>query len=187
MKNPEPKQNHAAQTTCVSSSEEPEAVESRSETERLKDEIERLNYELRREHDMYVRNLADFDSYRRRVERERSQTVQAAKASKRELIMPLLEVMDDIEQALAHAHDDPQLPGVAIILQSIHRRLEGLLTVEGVKAFESLGQYFNPQLHEVVGAVKGERDEPGTVVEEVSRGWRWGDDLLRPARVKVAQ
>jgi molecular chaperone GrpE len=180
-----PEQNHAAQSIRIQLGEEPEAAESRSETERLKEEIERLNHELRREHEMYVRNLADFDNYRRRVERERAQAAQAAQAGKRDLILPLLEVMDDFERALQHAHDDT--PSLGVGLRAVYRRLEGLLASEGVTAFESLGKYFNPLLHEAVGAVEGGGGEPGTVIEEVSRGWRLGDDLLRPARVKVAQ
>jgi molecular chaperone GrpE len=182
MKNPRPEQNHAAQAISTQSSEEPEAAESRSETGRLKEEVERLNHELRREHEMCVRNLADFDNYRRRVERERAQ---AAQSGKRELILPLLEVMDDFERALERANDDPQL--VVAGVRVIHRRLAGLLAAHGVAAFESQGKYFNPLLHEAVDTVKSEQAEPGTVLEEVSRGWRWGDDLLRPARVRVAQ
>jgi molecular chaperone GrpE len=182
MKTPRPEQIHAAQAISIQLGEEPEAAESRSETERLKEEIERLSHELRREHEMYVRNLADFDNYRRRVERERAQ---AAQAGKRELILSLLEVMDDFERALERENDDPQL--VVAGARVIHRRLAGLLAEQGVADFDSRGKYFNPLLHEAVDTVKTERAEPGTVIEEVSRGWRWGDDLLRPARVKVAQ
>lgn len=182
MKNPKPEQNHAAQAVSRQLSEEPDVSESRSETERLKEEVERLNHELRREHEMYVRNLADFDNYRRRAERERAQ---AAQAGKRDLILPLLEVMNDFERASQHAHDDPQ--SLVMGLRATLRRLEGLLAAEGVTTFESLGKYFNPLLHEAVGAVDGGGGKPGTVIEEVSRGWRWGDDLLRPARVRVAQ
>jgi molecular chaperone GrpE len=182
MKSPKPEQNHAAQAISVKLSKEPGAAESQSETERLKEEIERLNHELRREHDMYVRNLADFDNYRRRAERERAQ---AAQAGKRDLILPLLEVMDDFERTLRHAHDNPQT--LAVGLHAIHRRLAGLLSAQDVAAFDSKGKYFNPLMHEAVDTVKSEQAEPGTVIEEVSRGWRWGDDLLRPARVRVAQ
>jgi molecular chaperone GrpE len=182
MKSSKLEQNHAAQAISIQLSREPGAAESQSETERLKEEIERLNHELRREHEMYVRNLADFDNYRRRAERERAQ---AAQAGKRDLILPLLEVLDDFERALQHAHDDPQSSDMG--LRAILRRLERLLAAEGVTPFESLGKYFNPLLHQAVGAVKSGGGEPGTVIEEVSRGWRLGDDLLRPARVKVAQ
>ena len=70
MKNPKPEQYHTAQAVSARSNEEPDhADESRSEIGLLKEEIGRLNHELRREHEMYIRNLADFDNYRRRVER----------------------------------------------------------------------------------------------------------------------
>lgn len=182
MQYSKPEQNHAAQATGARPGGEPEAAESRSEIGRLTEENERLNHELRREHEMYVRNLADFDNYRRRVERERAQ---AAQAGKRDLILPLLEVMDDFERALQQANNDPQ--SVAVGLRAIHRRLAGMLAAEGVTAIESRGKYFNPLLHEAVGVVESEQAEPGTVLEEISRGWRRGNELLRPARVRVAQ
>jgi molecular chaperone GrpE len=153
-----------------------------SEVAQLNAENERLAQELRREHEMYVRCLADFDNYRRRAERERAQ---AAQAGKRTLLLPLLEVMDDFDRALAHGHEDPAT--VVVGLHTIQRRLEGLLAAEGVTAIESRGKYFDPFLHEAVGTAEAGGGESGTVCEEVSRGWRWGNDLLRPARVRVAQ
>jgi molecular chaperone GrpE len=183
MKNSRPEQNHAARTVSARLNEEhDQADELRSEIERMKEEIERLNHELRREHEMYVRNLADFDNYRRRVERERAQSAQVGK---RELILPLLEVMDDFERALERSNDDTQ--SVVAVLRVIHHRIAGLLAAQGVAAFDSQGKYFNPLLHEAVDTVKSEQAEPGKVLEEISRGWRWGDELLRPARVRVAQ
>jgi molecular chaperone GrpE len=176
MKNPKPEETHVAEVFSGQLDEEPD------ETDELQREIERLNHELQREHEMYIRNLADFDNYRRRVERERAQATQAGK---RELILPLLELMDDFERAIEHMNDDPQ--SVVVGLRTIHRRLAGLLAAQGVTAFDSQGNYFNPQLHEAVGSAESERAEPGTVLEEVSRGWRWGNELLRPARVKVSQ
>src|SRR5215468_2301088 len=67
-------------------------------------EIERLKEELRREHEMYLRALADFDNYRRRVERERLNTV---RSGKREIVLPLLDVLDGFDLALAHMGDAP--------------------------------------------------------------------------------
>jgi molecular chaperone GrpE len=93
--------------------------------------------------------------------------------------------MDDLERAIERANGDSQL--VASGLRAIHRRLAGLLAAQGVMTFDSQGKYFNPLLHEAVDSVESGGGEPGTVFEEVSRGWRWGDELLRPARVRVAQ
>ena len=69
-------------------------------------EIERLTAELSREHDLYLRALADFENYRRRVERERES---AAKRDKRALLLVLLDLADDFERALAHVNDSPEV------------------------------------------------------------------------------
>lgn len=185
MKNSEPGNSQevcTGQAAGAQLSAESEAAELHNKNKRLKEENEQLREELRREHEMYVRNLADFDNYRRRVEREREQ---AAQSGKRELILPLLEVLDDFERALEHADNAPQW--LAVGLDAIHRRLAGLLTAQGVTAFDSRGKYFNPLLHEAIDLVKREGAEPGIVLDELSRGWWWGNDLLRPARVRVAR
>jgi molecular chaperone GrpE len=144
-------------------------------------EIERLKEELRREHDMYLRALADFDNYRRRVERERSAT---ARSGKRDVILSLLEVMDGFDRALAHMGDAPS--SVSEGLQVLHRQLLGLLEAHGVIPLKSLGETFDPELHDAIGSVRRAEIEPGTVTEELQRGYRWGDEVLRPARVRVA-
>jgi molecular chaperone GrpE len=148
-----------------------------AETARLKEDNERLQSELRREHEMYIRNLADFDNYRRRCEQACTQAMQAGK---RELILPLLEVMDDFERAL----DDAQ--SRAVDLRAIHQRFVGLLNAQGVTAFDSLGKHFNPLLHEAIDIIYDQDVEPDIVVDEISRGWQWRGELLRPARVTVA-
>lgn len=149
-------------------------------------ENERLKAELLQQQELYIRNLAEFDNYRRRVERER---IQAVRASKRELLLPLLEVVEDFDRALQLAGDEPQL--VAAGLHAIYCRLSGLLATQGVTAFESRGESFNPRLHEAIGTVEralaAPGTLPGTVVDELSRGWRWGAELLRPAQVRVAK
>ena len=182
MNNGEPKQGQTAQAASAQLSETELIAELRHENERLQGEAERLKVELRREHETHLRTLADFDNYRRRVERERAQMAQAGK---RELILPLLEVLDDFDRALEHADDDSQ--PLAVGLRAIHRRLIELLAAQGVRAFESLGEYFNPLLHEAIGTVENDVAETGKIVDAVSRGWRWGNELLRPARVRVAR
>jgi molecular chaperone GrpE len=145
-------------------------------------ETDRLQEELRREHEMYLRALADFDNYRRRVERERES---AARSGNRSIILSLLEVLDGFDRALRHIGDSPS--SVSEGLQAIHRKLLGLLEAQGVTPFESQGETFNPERHEAIGSVQTDEYEPGTVVDEAQRGYRWGDDVLRPARVRVAQ
>ena len=145
-------------------------------------EVERLKEEVRREHDMYLRALADFDNYRRRVERERSA---AARSGKREILLSLLDVLDGFDRARQHLDEAPS--SVSEGLQLLHRKLLGLLEAQGVTPLQSLGETFNPELHDAIGSFQSEEFEPGTVADEVQRGYRWGDDVLRPARVRVAQ
>src|ERR1700692_1043247 len=106
-------------------------------------EVDRLNKELHYEHEMYLRALADFDNYRRRTEREHAS---AAQRGKRDIVLPLVELLDGLEQALQHASDEASsvIQGVS----AIHRQLLRILEEQGVTAFDSMGKQFNPTLHE---------------------------------------
>jgi molecular chaperone GrpE len=145
-------------------------------------EVERLKAELQREHDMYLRALADHDNYRRRVERERSS---AARSGKREVILPLLDVLDGFDRALQHMSDAP--PTVVEGFQALQRKLLALLAAHGITPLSSVGETFNPELHDAIGTVASGDIEPNTVAEELQRGYRWGDEVLRPARVRVVK
>ena len=144
-------------------------------------EVERLQEQLRNEHDMYLRALADFDNYRRRVERDSAAAVQSGK---RGIILSLLDVVDNFDRAFQHVNDAPA--SVLEGMRAIHRKLLGLLEAQGIKPFDSLGQTFNPELHEAIASVPSDSHQPGEIVDEVQRGYRWGDQVLRPARVRVA-
>lgn len=145
-------------------------------------EIAHLKEELHREHDMYLRALADFANFRKRVERERAAE---ARNGKREVILPLLEVLDGFDRALAHISAAPS--SMSEGLQAIHRKLLGLLEAQGVTPLKSAGEPFNPELHDAIGSVESQDYKPGTVAEDIQRGYRWGDEVLRPARVRVAR
>jgi molecular chaperone GrpE len=161
---------------------EPIKKENEVESDAGSSEVDLLKAALRKEHDMHLRALADFDNYRRRVQRE-AET--AARTEKRQIILSLLDVLDSFDRALAHASEaaEPVSEGY----QAIYRKLLSLLEAQGVTPFQSLGESFDPASHEAVGSVLTEEYDPGTVADEVQRGYRWGDDVLRPARVRVAE
>ena len=124
--------------------------------------------------------LAEFDSYRRRTRKE----VAEAQQSKREVLLALLDVMDDCDRALLHTRDGPD----AIVegLRSIHRRLKDVLLSNGVTAFDSEGQPFDPSVHEAMSVIEADNaQESGTVYAENRRGYVVNGELLRPARVVV--
>lgn len=145
-------------------------------------EVEQLQEQLRSEHEMYLRALADFDNYRRRVERDSART---ARSGKREVMLALLEVLDGFDRAFQHAGENPSSLWEG--LQAIHRKLLAILQAQGIAPFASVGQAFDPALHEAIAAVQSNGHPSGTVVDDVQRGYRWGDEVLRPARVRVAQ
>jgi molecular chaperone GrpE len=144
--------------------------------------VEALRNELQQEHDRYLRTRADFENYRRRVERDRDV---AARQAKRELLLALVDLADGFDRALVHIDESPD--SVAAGLDGMRRRLSSLLEAEGVRSFESVGQSFDPTRHEAMATVRDVSVVPGTVVDEAGRGYLWNDQLLRPARVRVAE
>ncbi len=144
------------------------------------DEVERLRHALDEEQQRHLRLRADLDNVRRRASRE----LEAARRDgQRAALLPLLPVLDSLERALAAGSTDPDFyEGVA----ATHRLFVNALREAGADPVESVGRPFDPRVHEAVATVPSNSVEPGTVVREVRRGWRLGDELLRPAQVVVA-
>jgi molecular chaperone GrpE len=145
------------------------------------DKIKQLEEQVRQEHELYLRALADFDNYRRRIERDRAS---AASSGQREILLALLEVLDGFERALEHAEDTPS--SLTEGIRAIYRRFLTLLEKQKVEPIRSIGSTFDPRIHEAIDSSPSDQYEPGTVLEEIQRGYRLGDELLRPARVRVA-
>ena len=131
--------------------------------------------------DLLQRERANFINFRRRAEQERQETQQYATLG---LIKKLLPVVDDFGRALAAAPDpkeNPWMAGVALI----ERKLRTLLENEGVIPIEALNQPFDPNLHEAVEYEGGEGED--VVVDELSRGYKMRDRVIRPAMVRVGK
>jgi molecular chaperone GrpE len=143
--------------------------------------IETLEQDLKAEHDLHLRALADFDNYRRRIDRERARFGTEAL---RDFLIGLLDIVDDLERFLGSVEDEksPFIDGIRVS----HQKMMDLLGKEGVRPFESLGKAFDPAFHEVEATAPVEKKTPGTIVQETRRGYTFKDDLLRPARVVVA-
>ena len=141
--------------------------------------------ELRRERDTLqdrlLRTAAEFDNYRKRVERDRREVADLAVA---DAVQDLLPIIDNLERALqAAADNDPLRKGVDLI----HRQMMDVLRKRGVKHFEVVGTDFDPNIHQAVAHEDSETHREGEVMEELQRGYRLGDRLLRAAMVKVAR
>lgn len=131
--------------------------------------------------DQLLRLAADFDNFRKRTEREREENKRFAAEG---LLSDLLPVVDNLERALAHAgeDDDPVVAGVRMV----SRQFVDVLATNGVKPFDSHHCPFDPKLHEAVGQMPTADQPPGTVVQELQKGYLLHDRLHRPARVIVA-
>src|SRR5262245_56373503 len=112
--------------------------------------------------DLYLRTLAEFDNYIKRVDRERDQIGQAGK---RDLLLGLINIVDNFDRAAASATNDDPDPFRAGVL-AIYRQMQRLLEQNGVERFESIGEPFDPESHEALGSVSVPGAEPETVVEE---------------------
>ncbi len=145
-----------------------------------------LNIEKAKAED-YLRRLqylqADFENYRKRVQKEMGD---ARQFGNERLLSDLLLVNDELEMALQKAGETGQDPVLVEGVSMVHKRLDGLLSKEGVKRIVSVGSKFTPDLHEAALGVESDQEE-GTVVEEIRAGYLLNGRVLRPSIVKVAE
>jgi len=158
-----------------------ELIATRSELKRVESE----NADLK---DRLARRQADFENYRKRVERERSETYNRVVA---DVAAKLLPVMDNLKRALeaeasVEASESDEFRHFLSGVELISKQLNGVLEELGVKSISAVGEQFNPHLHEAVVTEASDEYEPDTVMQEIRAGYRLGDKLIRPALVKVA-
>lgn len=135
-------------------------------------------------YDKLLRGQAEFENYRKRVERERSELYQRGRD---DVLLQFLPVVDNFERALSsletsEGDEEALRHGVELI----HKQFKDALSKFGLEAVEAVGQVFDPHVHEAVTTEATDKHEENTVIEEFQRGYRIGDRLLRPAKVKVA-
>jgi molecular chaperone GrpE len=157
----------------------PPSVEAEA---RLAAELAKLKAEKEELLQTLVRRQADFENYRKRVERERREDHDRALAA---FVEPLLAVLDSFERALA-AHRDPAYEEYRKGFELLYRQLLDLLGRHRITRMEVVGKPFDPHLHHAVERVETEEVPDGTVLEELQAGYRFRDRVLRPAMVRVA-
>jgi molecular chaperone GrpE len=158
-----------------------ELIATRSELKR----VEAENAELK---DRIARRQADFENYRKRIERERSETYNRVVA---DIAAKLLPVMDNLKRALdaessVEAAESDEFRHFLSGVDLISKQLTGVLEALGVKPIVAIGEQFDPHIHEAVVTEATDDYEPDTVMQEIVSGYRLGDKLIRPALVKVA-
>ncbi|MCG6961684.1 MAG: nucleotide exchange factor GrpE, partial [Acidobacteria bacterium] len=148
----------------------------------LLQEMDRLKGEVDNLRELYLRKLAEFDNFRKRIEREREEMRRTAAE---DLVRELIPVLDNFERALQHVDGDDSL-SVRQGVELISKQLWDILTRQGMEMVDPAGQHFDPELHEAVQRVEGGGHRPGTVVSVLAKGYLFGGRLVRPALVSVA-
>lgn len=154
----------------------PEVTITLEKYEEMKSTIEELK-------DLHLRVAADFDNYRKRMEKEREAIVCFANER---LISDLLPILDNLDRALDADHDGSHsgdiLEGVRMISDQLHKVLQQC----GLEPVSSLGKLFDPSIHEAVGVLSSPDHEDGTVINELQKGYRLKGKVVRPSMVHVA-
>ncbi|PSQ99216.1 MAG: nucleotide exchange factor GrpE [Bacteroidetes bacterium SW_7_64_58] len=182
------------ETDTASEQAEPEQAEDiealTGEVERLREEIEELKEERDEMNDRLLRKAADLENLRRRMDREKKRRHEAGKIA---VLESMLEVVDDFERSLEAAQDLDDAEDAEAAYESlkggvemVFRKFQDQLQSLGVEPIEAEGKPFDEQLHEAMMRQPSDEVEPGTVLQEVRKGYTMGDRVLRHSRVVVA-
>lgn len=169
----------------VDEAEETDAESTETKKENTKDPLEEANSQIEELKDKYLRSVAEFDNYRKRTLKEKTELILNGSEKTISAVLPIL---DDMERALANADktDDPKVlkEGMDLIYQKFGKILEGL----GLKKIETEDKDFNTDYHEAIAMVPGMGDEKkGKVLDCVQTGYTLNDKVIRHAKVAVGQ
>lgn len=165
--------------------EKPEETESGEESEMLKkkkkkDKMEEKIEELE---DRVKRQMAEFDNFRKRTEKEKSHMYEVGA---RDVIEKILPVVDNFERGLASVPEDQKENPVIVGMDKIYNQLMTTLTDLGVEPIEAVGEEFDPNYHNAVMHVENEELGENVVAEEFLKGYMYKDTVIRHSMVKVA-
>lgn len=178
--------SHHKKPAATHKNEAGSAADKKAEAQELAEISAELHEEVLRERDEYLDSLqrlkAEFDNFRKRVQRESEQRVQRAQT---EVIEELLPVLDNFERAMQAAaeHDEKLLTsGVELV----YNQLRDLLTKRGLCEIDAEGAQFDPNQHDAVMCQPSGEHEEGTVMQVLEKGYQLDDKVMRPARVIVS-
>jgi len=171
-----------SQDQAVPPEEELTVIEGESE-KTFADEGARLTEELKAMSEKYLRLYAEFDNYKKRVNKDKEELLKYGQES---LLYELLTVIDNLELALKHASDEVStglIQGVEITYKELMKTLEKF----GLTAVEAEGENFDPSVHHAMSQVERDDVEENLVVEEYRKGYKLKDKVLRPSLVSVSK
>ena len=151
------------------------------EAEQMRQQLETYKAEAALNHDKYLRSLAEFENFKKRSLKEKSELL---KYQGEKVFVDILEIADDLDRAFEHASEDPDTLKAGV--EMIRKKFVDLLGKWGVAGEASIGTQFDPTRHNAISRVKVEDAEPGSVINELCKAYYYKDKLIRPADVVVA-
>jgi molecular chaperone GrpE len=152
-----------------------------AEVEALRRQLEETEAKVSELKDNWLRSQAEFQNYKRRIERDNELVKVSMKG---DIIKKILPLLDDLERALQNrAADDLWANGIELIA----RKFQNIIESEGVKRIEAEGAEFDPNFHEAISHEPSDEVESGHVIAVVQNGYMFGERVIRPALVRVAQ
>ena len=180
-------QTAAEETSTAASSEDSEKDDNQKESEEptVEEQLEEAQGKIAELNDKYLRLMAEFDNYRKRVMKEKSELIKTAGSKVITTILPVLDDMERAEQTMEKAED---VAAVKEGLLLIFDKFMKLLASEGLKAIDTTDKVFDTDYHEAVAMVPGQPDElKGKVIDCIQTGYMLNDKVIRHAKVAVAQ
>ena len=154
------------------------------ELDKLKKALEQKTREAAEEHDKYLRLYADFENYRKRMQRD---LVDFRKYANEQLALELLSVADHLGLALKHAEGGETIQGLREGVELVYKQLRDVLEKFGIKAFSAVGQPFDPARHDAMMQAVTDEVPENTVVDVMQEGYLYHDKVLRHAKVSVSK
>jgi molecular chaperone GrpE len=151
--------------------------------EQLQSKLSNAEQKAEENYQKFLRVQADLDNFRRRTRKEKEDQAKYASSG---LIEQLLPALDNFERALEASKGTQDINSLVKGIEMVFNQVDQALTAEGLEVISSVGEVFDPNVHQAVMQVESEEYESGVVVEELQKGYRLKDKIIRPAMVKVS-
>ena len=159
-------------------------VEGENELDAVRRELQSKIEEVNKLNDKYLRSAAEFDNYKRRAQRDQSDGIRFANEK---IFKDLLPIIDNLDRAIQCGSEQTINGGLLEGVELTYKQFLETLTKFGVRQISSVGEIFDPAMHQAVAQVESENANPNTVVEELQKGYFLHERILRPAMVTVAK
>lgn len=180
-----PHSNHPnTESTDTDAEGSPENPQENAEVPSLTDQLLEKDEKLHALNDKYLRLAAEFDNYKRRVQRDQQDTIRFANEK---LFKDLLPTLDNLERALQSGREQDRIEGLLEGVDLTYKHFLDTLQKMGIKQVSSVGEVFDPAKHQAVGQVESTTIPENVIVDEYQKGYFVHDRILRPAMVTVAK